>query len=490
MKDILINVSEPALRRGAVLEDGKLSELLIEKSDEPAYRGCVYLGRIVNYEKSLKAAFVDIGRQRHAFLPLNEIMPTYLGGKNENPKKNQEVLVQVTREENMQKGAMITTYISLAGRYLVYMPQVAGHNGISRKINDEAERQRLKGIQEIITPKGSSTIMRTACLDCSKSKLAEDLAFLKRLWAKMQQRIKKTAAPAIIYAEEDFVSKILREYFSPDVEEILIDDEASFKTGLEYFRCISPRIAQKKLKLYNDKEPLFFRYKLEEQIKEVFKPKVYLKSGGSIVIEQTEALVSIDVNSGKTREKNPPDTSLKTNIEAAYEIARQLRLRDLGGIIVIDFIDMESKGHEQKVLEALHEALKLDRARVKVGPFSANGTVELNRQRRNSKISSSLMQVCPCCNGTGHLLPPLLQTIAIMERLKAGLSRAREVGDFSGQNFFLESSQVNAFMLLNEHRAELYTLEQEFACSIAITPAAPLFDASEGGLSISVTYKR
>ncbi len=490
MKRIVINLSEPTLRRAAVLEDGKLTDLLIEKSADPAYRGCVYLGRIVNYEKSLKAAFVDIGRKRHGFLPLAEIMPTLLDEKDKIPKRNQEVLVQVTREEVMQKGAMLTTYISLAGRYLVLMPQESGHNGISRKISDGAERQRLKNIQEAITPKSASTIMRTACENCSKSKLAEDLTFLKRLWAKMQQQVKKTKAPAVIYAEQDFVSKILREYFSQEMDDVIIDDLPSFKAGMEYFRCIYPRIAQKKLKLYQEKEPVFHHYQVEQQIAETFEPRVNLPSGGSIVIEQTEALVSIDVNSGKTREKNPPDTSLKTNIEAANEIARQLRLRDLGGIIVIDFIDMDTKANEQKVLNVMHEALTLDRARVHVGQFSANGTLELNRQRGNSKISTSLLQVCPHCNGTGHIWPSKLQAVAIMDRLKAYLAKAKTLGGVTAHNFFVESSSATALLLLNEYRADLLALEQEYNCSISLLPLSSFGGETDCGLTISIAYKR
>lgn len=351
-KKMLINVADEEESRVAIMEDGILEEFTIEVASREQIKGNIYNGVVVKVEPSLQAAFVDYGGNRHGFLPMGEIHDSWYAGDSTNGdrgrpriqdvlKRNQKVLVQVAKEELGNKGASLTTYISLPGRYLVLMPGSDSGGGISRKIEDEEERKKLKEtIAQLNPPPDIGIIVRTAGLNRNKTELQRDLTYLQRLWSSIQEKSKQSPAPALIYQEHDLVIRSIRDYFTPDIQEVLVDNRDVYRRARDFFQAVMPRY-QGRVKLYREKAPIFAQHGLENQIEAIYTHKVELKSGGSIVIDQTEALVAIDVNSGRaTREKGIEETAYKTNMEAAQEVARQLRLRDMGGLIVIDFIDM------------------------------------------------------------------------------------------------------------------------------------------------------
>lgn len=473
-KKMLINAVDPEESRMAIVEDGVLAELIIETSLQELSRGNIYKGKIVNIEPSLQAVFVDYGEARHGFLPFSEIHPDYYAKNSQEAqkesrpriqeaiKRNQEVLVQMEKEETGTKGAALTTYISLPGRYLVLMPGSDG-GGISRKIEDEKERRKIKEIvQQLEVPAGMGLIVRTAGLEKNKSELAKDMHYLLRLWESILANSKKMPAPSIIYQERDLVIRSIRDYFTPDLNEVLIDNKEFFNRARDFFRVVMPRY-QNKVKLYGEKRPLFSKYELEKQLETVYERKVPLKSGGSIVIDPAEALVAVDVNSGRaTQGKGMEETAFQTNLEAAEEIARQLRLRDLGGLVVIDFIDMWDRKHKQEVERSLRNALKRDKARVETGRISRFGLLELSRQRIRPAVSERSFISCANCSGSGLVKSTEAAALTILRRVQAGLAKG------GCTQVKVELPDEVATYLLNQKRAELVRLEKQYALKIQI----------------------
>jgi ribonuclease E len=473
IKKMLINAQDPEESRMAIVEDGVLAELIVETSLPVPARGNIYKAKIVNIEPSLQAVFVDYGESRHGFLPFSEIHPNYYASSQKKEgefrpriqeaiRRNQEVLVQMERGEMGTKGASMTTYISLPGRYLVLMPGSDG-GGISRKIEGEKERRKIKEIvHDLEVPPGMGLIVRTAGLDRAKTDLSKDLHYLLRLWDTIQAKSEKASAPALIYEERGLVIRSIRDYFTSDIEEVLIDSKEVFNQAKEFFRSIMPRY-QNKLKLYGEKRPLFSKYELEKQLETIFERRVPLKSGGSVVIDPTEALVSVDVNSGRaTQGRGMEETALRTNLEAAEEIARQLRLRDLGGLVVIDFIDMYERKHNQEVERCLRNALKRDKARVEVSRISRFGLLELSRQRIRSALSEKALVPCGNCEGTGLVKSTESAALTVLRQVRAGLARG------GCTRVRVELPDEVATYLLNQKREELFRLEKIYGLKLQI----------------------
>jgi ribonuclease E len=473
IKKMLINAQDPEESRMAIVEDGILSELIVETSLPVPARGNIYKAKIVNIEPSLQAVFVDYGESRHGFLPFPEIHPNYYvpSQKKEGEfrpriqeaiRRNQEVLVQMERGEMGTKGAAMTTYISLPGRYLVLMPGSDG-GGISRKIEGEKERRKIKEIvHDLDVPPGMGLIVRTAGMDRAKADLAKDLQYLLRLWENIQGKADKTAPPALIYKERDLVIRGIRDYFTADIEEVLIDNKEVFNQAKDFLRSIMPRY-QNKLKLYGEKRPLFSKYELEKQIETIYERRVPLKSGGSIVVDPTEALVSVDVNSGRaSQSRGMEETALRTNLEAAEEIARQLRLRDLGGLVVIDFIDMYDRKHKQEIERRLRNALKRDKARIELSRISRFGLLELSRQRIRSALSEKTLIPCEHCEGTGLVKSTESAALKVLRQVRAGLARG------GCTQVRVQLPDEVATYLQNQKREELIRLEKVYGLKIQI----------------------
>jgi ribonuclease E len=466
---ILINAVDHEECRIAKVKKRQLEEFHIESASKEITHGNVYKGIITRIEPSLQAVFVDYGAERHGFLQQQEIHHDYFqdsptGNFNVDTivKRDQELLVQITKDPILNKGAMLTTYISLPGRHLVLMPG-SENKGISRKIEDEEERNRLKGIiKDLKLPEGLGVIVRTAGSNCTKTLLSKDLKYLMRLWKNIKKNVRKERAPALLYKERTLVLRSIRDYFTPDVTEILSDDAAVYQEVKDFMKIISSRYT-KIVKLYKGDEPIFSKFRLEDQIASIFENRVRLKSGGSVVIQQTEALVAIDVNSGKAiHQKSIEQTALMTNLEAAAEIARQLRLRDLGGLIVIDFIDMKEARHRADVERILKNSLKGDKARSKVGRICRFGLMEMSRQRIRPSIQFGSFEACKYCQGKG--ITPSTETVVLgflrklrFETLKKDISVVKgivpvEVADY----------------LLNRKRKEIFDLELRRGISITI----------------------
>ncbi|MDR4507295.1 MAG: Rne/Rng family ribonuclease [Candidatus Brocadiaceae bacterium] len=419
-KRMLINAVEPEECRIAILENNVLEELYIERSSHGRIAGNIYKGKVVNIEPSIEAAFVDIGLKKNGFLHVSDVLRPAGAGDHTNGcgagarshrevykirdilQQGQEVLVQVTKESIGAKGPSLTTYISLPGRYLVLMPDVPRY-GVSRKITDEEERKRLKKILEgLNSPQNIGFIIRTAGIQQTKREIQKDFHYLLKLWKNIEKQAKNTSAPSVIYQESDLVIRVIRDIFNTDIREIIVDLESVYERTRDFLRMIMPKY-EKRLTFYNENKPLFHKYNLEKEIEEINCKKILLRRGGSIVLEQTEALVAIDVNSGKFKEESDPEeTSFKTNLKAAKEIARQIRLRDLGGVVVIDFIDMREEKHIHAVEKTLSEILKRDRARTKMLKMSKFGTIELTRQRIRTCLRDVLFSECKLCRGTGY----------------------------------------------------------------------------------------
>ena len=466
---MLINVADEEESRVAIVEDGILEELTIETSSKEQIKGNIYNGVVVKVEPSLQAAFVDYGGKRHGFLPMGEIQPRWYTSefrsedRERRPriqdviKRNQKVLVQVVKEELGTKGASLSSYVSLPGRYLVLMPGSDTAGGISRKIEDEEERKKLKEIiAQLEPPPDIGVIVRTAGLNRNKAELQRDMSYLQRLWASIEDKSRESPAPALIYQEHDLVIRSIRDYFTPDIQEVLIDHREVYRRARDFFQAVMPRY-QGRVQLYRDKKPLFARHQLEEQIEEIYSQKVELKSGGSIVLDPTEALVSIDVNSGRaTKEKGIEETAFKTNTEAAQEIARQLRLRDLGGLIVIDFIDMRNAKHAQEIEKTLRQALKRDKARTQVSRISQFGLLELSRQRLKPTILEGNYLKCPHCDGSGLIKSTISLALTVLRRIRA--EAAKET--LASVKALLPTDV--ALYLLNQKRQEIARLEEEY----------------------------
>jgi ribonuclease E len=479
IRKMLINAEDAEESRVAIVADGILEEFDIETCHKEQNKSNIYKGVVVKVEAGLQAAFVDYGGKRAGFLPLGEVHPTCYadpelakrGGRvriHDVLKRNQELLIQIVKDEIGTKGAALSTYISLPGRYLVLMPGVDATR-VSRKIEDEAQRRQLKEIvAQLAPPPGTGVIIRTAGLDRTKQELQRDMAYLLKLWETILIQAKELPAPSVVYEESDLVIRSIRDYFTPDIAEILVDDREVFKRAREFLQAIMPRYVNR-IKLYREKRPIFSKYQLEDQIEAIFEDKIPLKSGGSIVIERTEAMVSIDVNSGRsTQERGMEETAFKTNTEAAEEIARQLRLRDLGGLVVIDFIDMRDRKHIQEVERCLKNALKRDKARTEMSRISKFGLLEVSRQRLKPALQDETSLPCPHCKGQGLIRSKESLGLTVLRKIQAAAVKG---------NLLSAKAKVpleTANYLLNEKRDRLLKLEQEYGIRIHVEGDAML----------------
>jgi len=477
-KIMLMNVSEPEETRIAILEDSVLQELYVERTSAGSQVGNIYKAKVLNVEPSIQAAFVDLGKERNGFLHASDIMPGLLGkltpengvdkrkktesGIQKLVKRGQTILVQTSKDGMGSKGPSVTTFISLPGRYLVMMPGVK-HYGVSRKIMDDDERKRLKKIlNELELPENAGLIVRTAGEQRNKRELQADLRYVTRLWDNVETVLETAQAPACVYQESDLITRSIRDFFTNDIEQVLIDSEDGYKRARQAMKIVSPSY-QRRVKLYDGVEPLFHKYGVEEEIERLYRRRVPLKSGGSIVIEPTEALVSIDVNSGAyTEEKDAEETAYKTNLEAAEEIARQLRLRDLGGVVVIDFIDMRHEKHKRELEKQLYNAMKRDRARSKILKITRFGIVQMTRQRVRPGMKTAAFETCPQCGGAAVVRSIESTVLYVLRQLKLRLAKKNIIG------MDIVTHPRAAEYLLNMKRESLMQLEEQFKKTIHV----------------------
>ncbi len=482
MKRMLINAAESEEVRVAILDEDRLEDLDIETGEGNSIKGNIYRAQIINIEPSIQAAFVNYGGDRNGFLPLDEVNPKALcfAPKEGRSRKNalqpigddgirprQEVLVQVTRDPIGQKGAALTTYVALPGQFLVYLPQTEGSGGISRRIEDSGERSKMKDkIAGLNLPEDVSVIVRTAGLERTATELKRELKNLEKLFKAIQKAFSGRKEPGLLYREEGVALRMVRDYFNDEIEEVLVDEAGTFTAVQAFFQLTLPKFADR-VKFYDGRVPLFTRYHVEEQIDHTMHRHVPLPSGGSIVIDQTEALVAIDVNSGRTRqEKGIEDTALKTNLEAAEEIARQLRLRNMGGIIVCDFIDMRDRKNRTKVQSALSKALANDKAQTTLGRIGQFGTIELLRQRMRTAGGLAGWVPCPHCEGVGRVRNPVREAMATLRQLALEVASSKE-----GTLIEAKVPMQAALYLLNEMRYQLRALELDGRVKIHLIPA-------------------
>ncbi len=474
---MLINAVQPEELRLAIARGSTLEEYQVEVADRRLTRGNIYRGRIVGIQPSLNAAFIDYGAERHGFLPIQDVVPEayyHPPKKGERPRieavldEGRPIVVQVAREAEGQKGAALTTNLSLAGRYLVLTP-FDDTRGVSRKVEDEEVRRQLKELaQGLQVPAGSGVIVRTNALDQTKADLQRDLAALLRLWKRIGAEARSGRGTKLIYSDQDLILRALRDYLDSGIEEVLVDDQAAFERAQEYLKAFAPR-GKTRLTRYAERVPLFSRFDLEPQIDRIYERSVPLPGGGSIVIDRTEALTAIDVNSGRSKGgASQAETALATNLEAAREAARQLRLRDIGGLVVVDFIDMRSAKARRSVEKELREALKDDKARTAVGRISANGLLEVNRQRIRQALALQTHRPCPTCQGTGRIASPEMVSLNLLRRIEA-----RAAGGKLGRvRVALHPELADAFQ--NDRRGEIAALEQEFGLKVEVIAASAL----------------
>ena len=469
---MLINAEEPEEYRLAIVSGKKLEEFYVETTTRENTVGNIYKGVVANVHPSLQAAFIDFGVGKNGFLQLHEVHPEYYQREPSQEgarariqdalRPGQQLMVQVVKEATVNKGSFLTTYVSLPGRYLVLMPG-SKHGGISRKIEDEQQRQRLRQIiAQLPVPEGINLIVRTAGENRTKRDLARDFRYLLRLWENIRANAQEIPAPALLYQERNLTIRAIRDYFTSDIKRILVDNKEIYKRVKDFMSIVSPR-HRWLVKLYKEKRPIFAEYQLENQIETIYSSKVPLKSGGSIVIDTTEALVAVDVNSGKSSwDKELESTVFKTNLEAAVEVPRQLRLRDLGGLVVIDFIDMKDRKHIRQVEKVLREEFKKDRARTEMGRIGKFGLLEASRQRLRPSVQSSSHVLCDHCGGTGVVRSTEATALAYLRKIWLELSRG-EVNEVKAY-----CSRQVADYLLNKKRAELVKLENRYGAHIQI----------------------
>ena len=477
MKRLLVNATQQEELRVALVDGQKLYDLSIDLPSREQKKANVYKARIARIEPSLEAVFVDYGSSRHGFLPLKEISREWFRdgqaqgnrGMRELLSEGQEIVVQVEKEERGNKGAALTTFISLAGRFLVLMPNNPRAGGVSRRIEGEDRDQMRETMAQLVIPEGMGAIIRTAGVGRSAPELQWDLDNLKAQWDAIAAGIDSRPAPFLVYQESDPVTRALRDYLTDDIGEVLVDDPAAFQKAQEYMQRFMPAEAQRRLKMYSDDVPLFTRYQIENQIESAYAHKVQLPSGGSLVIDYTEALLSIDINSARsTRGSDIEATALNTNLEAADEIARQLRIRDAGGLIVIDFIDMESSTNQREVEERLREAMKLDRARVQIGRLSRFGLLEMSRQRLRPSLDESSHVTCPRCNGIGSIRSVESMALSIL-RLAGEDARKERTA-----RLIIQVPVSVATYLMNEKRDALRNIEEKCEVQIVLVPNADI----------------
>jgi ribonuclease E len=535
-QEMLINVAQPEECRIAIVEDGVLEELYIERSSQDNYVGNIYKGKIVNLEPSIQAAFVDFGVGRNGFLHISDVEPQYFRQAGFDPDKvimpngaqhgddeddddleevgengrsmrrggrtaakrmrpgvrprikppiqdifrrGDEVLVQVIKEGMGTKGPTLSTYISIPGRYLVLMPAL-GRIGVSRKIEDDDARRRLRDIlRELNPPKGLGFIVRTAGTDRTKRELSRDLAYLVRLWKVIVRRIKKTPAPCDIYEESDMIIRTIRDIFTGDVDGIYIDQPEAHDRAKEFLQIVMPRYVSR-LQLYEGKEPLFHKYKLDEEIVRINQRKVPLRGGGSLVIDSTEALVAIDVNSGSFRtDGGAEESAFQLNQIAAREIARQLRLRDLGGVVVNDFIDMRKERHRRIVERTLRDAVKRDRARTKILRTSPFGLIEMTRQRIRPSLKRSVYKECPSCSGSGLVKSAESMAIEVVRKLilaaqQPNVARVSVTVEEEVASYINNRKRRELTRLEDEHNVQVHVISRE-----DLSPEFLKFEASD-----------
>ncbi len=481
---LLINAEEPEECRIALVENGRLESFHVSTIVRERTKNNIYKGRIVSVEANLQAAFVDIGTGRNGFLPFSDIHPEYYRQdvseqcrqliaqqqwkklKIEDViKRGQEVLVQVVKEVTGNKGANMTTYLSLPGRCLVLMPG-SDSAGISRKITGEERRSQLREIMSSFSiPEGIGYIVRTASAEITKSALRQDLRYLLRLWNEIKKRGQTVKAPALIYADQDTVRRFFRDHFDPNIQEILVDTQELYDQVVEFVGLLPAKQRKISIRLHRGAKPIFNQYNIEEQIESIYQPQVSLPSGGSIVINPTEALVAIDVNSGRTsRNGDFEETIFLANMEAAVELARQLRLRDLGGLIVVDFIDMRNKKHIREVEKQVKAAMKRDKAKVDISRISRFGLMQISRQKMGSPIEKGSYRVCEYCDGRGVVRSVETLALYYLRRIQTGISR-KKVKRVEAR-LPLEVGQY----LLNKKRQELSELERRHNATIDIIP--------------------
>ena len=412
MKRMLVNATQEEELRMALVDGQRLYDLNIETPSQERKKANIYKGKITRIEPSLEAAFIDYGAERHGFLPFKEVSPEYYVKEPEGNgrpgikdvlREGQDIVVQIDKEERGTKGAALTTFVSLAGRFLVLKPNKPKSGGVSRRIVGEDREQIRESLEELEIPDGMSIIVRTAGIDRSAEELKWDLDNLFAVWEAILKVVVERPSPFLIYQESNAIIRAMRDYLTNDIGEILVDDTKAYNEAREFVERVMPHNLRK-LKYYDDAVPLFTRYQIESQIESAFAHSVILPSGGSLVIDHTEALVSVDINSARaTKGEDIESTALNTNLEAADEVARQLRLRDLGGLVVIDFIDMGPQKNQREVENRLREAVRMDRARVQIGKISRFGLLEMSRQRLRPSLGESSHQICPRCNGTGNI---------------------------------------------------------------------------------------
>ncbi|MBX3674123.1 MAG: Rne/Rng family ribonuclease [Burkholderiales bacterium] len=473
MKRMLFNATQAEELRVAIVDGQKLIDLDIESAGKEQRKSNIYKGVITRVEPSLEAAFVDYGAERHGFLPFKEIAKQFMvndGGEFGRAKMathlkvGQEMIVQVDKDERGNKGAALTTYVSLAGRYLVLMPNNPRGGGVSRRIEGEDRNELREVMDQLQVPEGMSLIARTAGIGRTLEEMQWDLNYLLQLWTAIETAASEEKGPCLIYLESSLVVRAIRDLFHPDIGEILVDTPHIHEQALAFMSTVMPANVGK-VKLYRDDVPLFSRFQIEHQIESAYRRDVTLPSGGAIVIDHTEALVSVDVNSARaTRGHDIEQTAFNTNLEAADEIARQLRLRDLGGLIVIDFIDMESAKNQREVENRLRDALRHDRARVQVGKISRFGLLELSRQRLQPSLEETTHSACPRCHGTGFIRDTASTALHVLrilqeEAMKEGTAAVRvqvpvDVGTY----------------LLNEKRSEIIKIEARFKVGVLLIP--------------------
>lgn len=474
MKKMLINAIHPEEIRVAVVDEGILKEFYMESALKEQLKGNIYKARISKVEHSLNAVFVDYGREKHGLLSAGDINPSLIPGLDTEKNvmhslhKGLEILVQVIREEKGAKGALLTMNISLPGRFLVLLPH-QDLAGISRKIDDEKQRKRLREIiEQLKPPENMGIIVRTAGMDKTKAELSRDMSYMSRLWKSIEDQFSKASCPSSIYKEGDIIIRTIRDYLNTDTTEILIDDDETLGRAALFMKAVMPR--QKGIiKPYKQNKPLFTKYELEQQIEGIFNKKVKLKSGGTIIIEPAEAMVVVDVNSGQsTLGKSIEETAFETNKEAAAEIARQLILRDLGGLVVIDFIDMRSKENIRGVEKAMRDGMKNDRAHLVIGKISKFGILELSRERLSPPLLEKSHVKCPTCEGAGLIRSVESSAFMALREIQLYLSRNKTA------KIRVTMPEEVCLYVLNQQKRHLIRLEQEFSTEIIIVTSPTL----------------
>ncbi|BCL53145.1 ribonuclease E [Francisella tularensis subsp. holarctica] len=471
MKRILINSKSGEETRIATLDNGKLIDLDIESVDREQKKANIYKGYISRIEPSLNAIFVNYGEEKNGFLPFKEVSEYYLkdvpNGENIAPllSEGQELIVQIDKEERGDKGAALTTFITLAGSYMVLLPNNPEGGGISRRVEGE-DRERLKKyLKELNIPKNMSVIARTACVECSFEELKHDFDTLVELWGSISQAYHRIKKPALLHKESDIIVRTVRDHLKEDVKEIIVDSKECFEDVKRQLILLRQSFDINKVKLYNEELPLFAQFGIDQQIENAYKREIRLPSGGSIVIDTTEALVAIDVNSSRANKAEDVETTaFKTNLEAAEEVARQLRIRDLGGLVIVDFIDMSFYPNRKQVEEKLMEALQQDRARIQMSRISKLGLVEISRQRLSSSINESVMQKCPRCEGHGFIKTTQATALTILRKI-----RAEAIKEDTNEIRVQVPVDIAAY-ILNEKRDSIVEIERISQVKVMIIP--------------------